>query len=130
MRNSIADMLTRIKNAYLARLKTVKVSYSKTSQSLGKLLVRSGYLTKVEKVSGGKQLAFLEIGLRFVGKKPAVNGIKIVSKPSLRVYVPSKKIRKVLGGRGILIVSTPKGLMTGEEARKKNLGGEIICEVW
>lgn len=124
-------MLVRIKNAYLARKKDVTFPYFGFGKRLAKVLVDEGFLAKFQVLESKKQKnKVLEIGLTYQGKKPAISGVKIISKPGVRVYLKAKEIKKVLGGTGINIISTPGGLMTGEEARKKNLGGEMICEIW
>jgi len=122
--DTIADMLIRIKNGYLARKDMVVVPLSKTNEKISQILVEEGFLkeTKVKKN--------LELFLKYVGKSPAMVNVLRISKPGLRVYVSSQKIPRVKLGYGITIVSTSNGLMTGREAKKKNLGGEIICQVW
>lgn len=118
-------MLIRIKNAYLVRHKQVKVPYSKINLALGEILVKRGFIEKIEKDK--KEIL---IKLKFIKRKPALDDLKIISKPGLKVYVSKKKIPRVLGGLGTAIVSTSKGLMTAEEARKQGLGGELICKIW
>jgi small subunit ribosomal protein S8 len=125
----ISDILIRIKNAYLAQLKTVSCSHSRPKESLIKLLVANGYLRDYE-VVGEKAGKVININLKYEKKVPAMADLKIISKPSLRIYTHMKKIKAVFGGRGINVLSTSKGLMTGQEARKANLGGELICQVW
>jgi len=124
----IADFLIRIKNGYLAKKTEVSVPYSKIKENLGKILVEEGYLEKL-KIKNEK-LKIIELTLKYEGKRPALTDVQRVSKPGLRIYVDKTKIPKVLGGLGITIISTPKGLMTDKEARKKGLGGEVICKVW
>lgn len=133
----VADMLIRIKNAYLAGRKTVEIPYSKFNEETAKILLKEGYLTKVEVKGINKdakkkavELKILRMNLKYEGRKPRLEVVKIVSKPSSRVYVKKEKIPLVLGGRGLVILSTPQGLMTGREAKKKGVGGEIICQVW
>lgn len=131
MTDKVTDMLIRIKNAYLARQKTITVPYFGFGERLAKLLTEKGYLAKVEALKSEKPKdKVLNIDLAYKDKKPAIDGIKIISKPSLKIYVGAKNIKRVMGGVGTSIISTPKGVMTGEEAKKKNLGGEIICEIW
>ena len=124
-------MLIRIKNAYMARQKVVVLPYFRLGEKLAKILVKTGYLADA-KVEGGKEVQdkIIKIDLAYKGKEGVIRGVKIISKPGLRVYVPVERIKKVMGGKGISIISTSCGLMTGEEARKKNLGGEMIAEVW
>ena len=128
----VADMLIRVKNAYLARHKELVVPYSKTKYALGKILVGRRFVEEIELVKNkeDKGKKEMRLKLKFIKRKSALTEIKIISKPSLRVYVSKKRIPRVLGGFGIAIVSTSKGLMTDREARKKGLGGELICEVW
>lgn len=130
----IADTLIRIKNSYRVGHREVTVSYSKVIHSLCKLLEEQGF---IEKVQVGKNRAFdkskkeIILKLKFHKRKPALTDLRIISKPSLRVYVSKKRLLiGRLGKLGIQIVSTSKGIMTGNEARKKGLGGELISEVW
>jgi len=129
MTDPIADMLIQIKNAYLAHAPEVKFDYSRMRNELSKVLLKSGYIKKIEMGRDGKK-KILEIVLLYEGKKPPLEKIEIVSKPSVRRYLRKEKIGKVLGGIGIMILSTSQGLMTGEEAKKKGVGGEIICRLW
>lgn len=129
MTDPIADMLTRIRNGYQARIKVVKLPYSKINQNIAKIMVKKGYLEKTE-VGRKDKFKTLILTLKYVNKKPTINRIKRVSKPGLRIYCQSKKLKRPDLGIGINIISTAKGLMTGKEAKKKNLGGEVICEIW
>lgn len=129
MTDPIADMLTRIRNGYQARIKVVKLPYSKINQGIAKIMVKKGYLEKTE-VGRENKFKTLVLNLKYINKKPTINGIKRVSKPGLRVYCQSKKLKRPDLGIGINIISTANGLMTGKEAKKKNLGGEVICEIW
>lgn len=124
----IADMLIRIKNGYRAGKQVVEVPYSKTKEAIAKILLKEGYLKKFKI----KNLKFkiLELSLKYEGKKPALEEVKRISRPGVRIYTKAGKIPKVRFGFGITIVSTPKGLMTDKEAKKRNLGGEVICQVW
>ena len=127
----IADFLARLKNGYLAKKRQIFVPYSKIKENLAKILVEEGYLTNSKKQKAkSKKQDELVLTLKYEGKKPALTDIQRVSKPGLRIYVGKTKIPKVLGGLGIAIVSTPRGLMTDKEARKKWLGGEVICKIW
>lgn len=127
--NPIADMLTKIKNAYQVGRSDLEVGYSSFKEAIAQVLEKEGYLKKVAVAQKNGQ-KILKITLLYKEKKPALEGVKTISRSSLRVYVKKGKTKKVLGGTGISILSTPQGLMTDEEARKKNLGGELICEVW
>ena len=128
MSDPIADMLTRIRNAGKALLPVVELPHSRMKESVAKILKSEGYVGDVA-VEGnvGKKI---KIRLKYQGKKSVIEGLKRVSRPGLRRYVGSTEIPRVLNGMGISIVSTPEGVMTGAEARKKNLGGELLCNVW
>lgn len=121
----IADMLTTIKNGYLARKAQVSIPVSKYKLALAKVLEKEGFIGKVEQ-SGSK----IDIGLLYIDKKPRVTQIRKTSKLGRRVYLKSKNISSIKGGKGILIISTPQGAMTGKDAKTKKLGGEVICQVW
>ena len=128
----IADFLVRIKNGYLADKKMVIAPYSKVKENLGKILVRQGFIKTIETEFSVKNKKFknLKVGLKYKDKKPVLTEVKRVSKPGARVYVKKEKIPRILGGFGTVIISTPQGLMTGQEAKKKELGGEVICKMW
>ena len=128
--DSIGDMLTRIRNANSALKPDVLVPYSRLKAEIAKVLKREGYLADfyAEKMANGQQV--LKIQLKIVGKERAIIGIRRVSRPGLRRYVGSTDIPRVLGGMGISILSTSRGVMTGQEARKANLGGEVLAYVW
>lgn len=125
----IADMLSSIKNGYLARHQAVTVPYSQIKEKIAKILVKGGYLKQMKKEDGsGKKKLICELSYR--AGKPTLIEAKRISKPGRKIYASWKKIPWSLSGYGITVVSTPKGLMTGKEARKKKLGGEIICQVY
>jgi len=128
MTDPIADMLTRIRNAALVGKKEVAVPYSKIKLSIAQILVRTGYLEKAE-TTKDLHLGLLLV-LKYANKQPAISQIKRISKPGCRRYVKQEEIKKVLDGFGLAIISTPKGLLTNQEARKEKVGGEIICEVY
>jgi len=128
MTDPIADMLTRIRNASSVLKTEVELPSSKIKKALADILIREGYLVKVEEVKDAKPV--LVLTLKYNNKEPAIINLKRISKPGHRKYVKAKEIRKVLNGYGTSILSTPKGLLTGNEARKQGFGGEIICEVW
>ncbi|PJE69149.1 30S ribosomal protein S8 [Candidatus Shapirobacteria bacterium CG10_big_fil_rev_8_21_14_0_10_38_14] len=130
MTDLIADMLTRIRNGYLARKKQVAVPYSKIKEAIAKIMVKKGYLEKFERRETKDERRSLELTLKYDGKDPTITEIRRVSKPSVKVYQKAKQLRSVNADLGIKIVSTSAGLMTGKEAKKKNLGGEVICEMW
>lgn len=125
----IADMLTSIKNAQAVGYGTVSIPFSNIKYEIAKILEREGFIEKVEKKGRGIKRV-IEISFKHKDGKPIILGLKRISKPGQRIYLPYKKIKRVKGGYGIVIVSTSKGLMTDKEARKQKLGGEIICEVW
>lgn len=129
--DSVADALIRIKNGYLARGERVSLPYSKLVVSICQVLVKEGYLSRVEELSseknGFKQLVAI---LKYDNKQPVLTDVKRVSKPGLRVYKGKLKLPYVLNGLGIALISTPKGIMTDKQARKDGLGGEIMAFVW
>ena len=126
----IADMLTRVRNASRARHTEVIVPASRTKREIARILQEEGFIAGVrEERAGPAQLLRLE--LKYVdGKVPVVSGLKRISKPGLRVYAQKTEIPRVLGGLGIVIVSTSKGIMTGAQAKQAALGGEILAFVW
>jgi small subunit ribosomal protein S8 len=128
MNDPISDMLTRIRNANNALLSDVEVGHSKMKESIADILKREGYLA--DYAVEGKEAKKLKLKLKFSGRKGVIAGLRRVSSPGLRRYVGATEIPRVLGGLGVSIVSTPKGLMTGTEARKQNMGGELICFIW
>ena len=126
----IADMLTRIRNASQMKYTTVEVLSSKMTKEIAKILKDEGYIESYETIkeeSSEKLLLTLKYGAK---KERVITGLKRISKPGLRVYVKSTEVPKVLNGLGIAIVSTSKGIMTDKEARKQNLGGEILAYIW
>lgn len=127
MSDPIADMLTRIRNGYTVRKSEVNVPFSNIKMAIAEILVREGYLEKVEKSADNRQLV---LALKYVNKTPVVHGINRLSKPGNRCYVGKDEIKEVLNGFGFSIISTPRGLMTNREARAASLGGELICEVY
>jgi small subunit ribosomal protein S8 len=130
MTDPIADMLTRIRNACTARHERVEMPFSKIKLNIAEILEREGYIKGFEMVKG-ESFDTLKISLRYgPNHEQLINGIKRISKPGLRVYTKNTNIPRVLGGLGIAIISTSKGLLTDHEAREKNLGGEVIAYVW
>ena len=125
----ITNMLNSIKNAQAVLLPQIEVDFSNLKYEIAKILERKGLVEKVSK-SGKKINKTLEIVLKYEDKIPAISGLKRVSKSGQRIYLPAQKIKSVRGGYGFSIISTSKGLMTGSEAKKQNLGGELICEIW
>ena len=132
MTDPIADMLTRIRNANSAQFDTVKMPGSKLKESLAKILEREGFISGF-KVSDdpARPGTTLEILLKYSEERVrTIEGIKRVSKPGLRIYAKADAMPRVLGGMGVAVLSTSKGLMTDREARKRHLGGEVLCYVW
>ena len=129
--DTIADMLTRIRNANLAKHQIVQVPATKMTRNISKVLRQEGFIYEFEEI--GEDLNnYLMISLKYKGKnkKPVINALKRISKPGLRVYANHKELPKVLGGIGIAIISTSKGIMTDRQARYYGLGGEVICYIW
>ena len=125
----IADMLTRIRNANSARHDTVDVPASNMKKSIAQILLDEGYIKSYQIVGEGTQ-GVIHITLKYNGKDKVITGLRRVSKPGLRVYARCEELPKVLGGLGIAIISTSKGLMTDKEARKNAIGGEVLAYIW
>lgn len=130
MTDPIADLLTRIKNAYMARKEQVIVPYSIMGKSIVGILSKKGYIGAFSVMDNKETRKTLEIELLYEGKRPQVTNITRMSKPGRRMYVQVHTIPTILGGMGDVIISTPQGLMSGDEAKKKRVGGEIICKIW
>jgi small subunit ribosomal protein S8 len=123
-------MLTRIRNAIMARHDHVLMPASRTKLAIAGVLKSEGFISDYE-VSHGKVQRTINIHIKYdENRQPVISGLKRVSKPGLRVYVQKKEIPRVYGGLGIAILSTPRGVMTGEQAWRQNLGGELLCHVW
>jgi len=127
MSDPIADMLTRIRNGYLAGLSSVSVPHSRIKRELAELLSREGWVGKVEGKKGDQSFT---INLRYQSGQPVAEHIKRISRPGLRVYRKTSDLRPVRRGFGLVILSTSKGLMTGSDARKSKMGGEVLAEIW
>lgn len=125
MVDSIADALIRIKNGYLAAHQTVALRYSKIVLNICKVLEKEGYIEKALKEGSG-----IKVMLKYTNRVPVVTDIKRVSRPSLRIYKGVRELPRVLNGLGIAIISTPQGIMTDKQARKKKIGGEVLALVW
>jgi len=125
----IADMLTRIRNAIMADYDCVLVPSSKIKLSITKILKEEGFIDGYE-VLKGKPQAMMKIYLKYTNGQPVISGLERASKPGLKVYVERREIPRVYGGLGIAILSTSKGIMTGQQAWRQHLGGEILCYVW
>ncbi len=128
MTDVIADMLTRIRNALAAKHETVEIPASNTKKAIADILLKEGYVTDVKVVEGVQ--GTIVITLKYDGNKKVISGLKRVSKPGLRIYVGADEIPQVLGGLGIAILSTSKGIMTGKEAKQAHQGGEVLAYVW
>lgn len=130
MNDPIADMLTRIRNAQVARHEQVLMPASNMKKAIAKILLDEGYIKSVDYIDDGLQ-GQIKITIKYAqGKQPVIKGLKRISKPGLRVYAKSDEIPKVLGGLGIAIVSTSKGVMSDREARKAGIGGEVLAYIW
>jgi len=129
--DTIADMLTRIRNACAVRHSTTEVPTTKMTLSIAKVLKSEGFIEDYAETGEGiKRMLVLTLKYKGKTRQPLINTLKRVSKPGLRVYAPSKQIPKVLGGIGIAIVSTSHGIMTDRDARRQGIGGEILCYIW
>ncbi len=130
MTDPIADFLTHIRNAVGASHNEVKTPCSKIKVAIAKILKEEGFIDDFEEIVAKPQ-STLKIGLRYTSnRRPVLRHIERISKPGLRIYVGASDIPKVLGGIGIVILSTPNGVLSGETARREKLGGEVICKVW
>ena len=127
----IADMLTRIRNAQIAKHDTVTIPASNAKKAIAKILLDEGYIKNYEKIDDGLQ-GQIKLTLKYVNDKqqPVIAGLKRISKPGLRVYARCEDLPKVLGGLGVAIISTSKGLMTDRKARQDKLGGEVLAYIW
>ena len=126
----IADMLTRIRNANSSKHKTVDIPASNMKKAIAKILLEEGYIKSVEEINDDAQ-GIIRITLKYDEKGARViDGLKRISKPGLRVYASAEKLPKVLNGLGIALISTSKGIKTDKEARKENLGGEVLAYIW
>jgi small subunit ribosomal protein S8 len=126
----IADMLTRVRNALIARHAKVDVPASKLKNEIARILREEGYILNYKLTEEGSK-RFIRLYLKYMPSNlPVISRLERVSRPGCRVYVGSKDIPRILGGLGINILTTPKGVMTGSSARKEGVGGEILCQVW
>jgi small subunit ribosomal protein S8 len=128
MNDPISDLLTRIRNANRALLPAVEVPHSRIKESIVGILKREGYIADF--AVEGKMPRTIKLKLKYQGKKSIIEGLRRVSTPGLRRYVGATEIPRVRGGLGVAVVSTSEGLLTDVQARRKNLGGELICYVW
>ena len=128
MNDPISDMLCRIRNANRALLPAVEIPHSKMKESIAGIFKREGYIAEFS--VEGKLPKVMKLKLKYQGKKSVIEGMRRISTPGLRRYVGSTEIPRVRGGLGVAVVSTSEGVMTGTQARKKNIGGELLCYVW
>ena len=129
--DTISDMLTRLRNANLARHQIVQVPSTKMTRNIANILLEEGFIQNVEE--GGENFSkYLLLSLKYKGKnrQPIITALKRVSKPGLRVYANRKELPRVLGGLGIAVISTSQGVMTDNKARHQGLGGEVLCYIW
>lgn len=128
MLKGVCDMMSAIKNAQMAKKETVSFPFSKIKWEISKLLEKEGFIEKAKKK--GKEKKRIVLRLKYINGEGAISGIKMISKPGRRIYLKRKELYLPKRGYGILILSTPKGIMTSKEAKKIGQGGEAICEVW
>ena len=130
MTDPIADMLTRIRNAINRRHASVDIPHSKMKESIARILQDEGFIQRYELVPDGR-FQVIRVHLKYAeGRRPVLTHLRRLSTPGRRLYAGSPQIPRALGGMGIVIVSTPRGVLTGSRARRENVGGELICEVW
>lgn len=129
MTDPITDMLNQIKNAEAVGKTEVLLPLSNLKHEIAMMLSKEGFVGEIKKTTKGK-IKQLKIGLKYENGVPALEGAKRVSKPGQRIYVKANEIKKVRGGFGVAVISTPKGLMSGKDAKKAKLGGEVLLEVW
>jgi small subunit ribosomal protein S8 len=130
MTDPIADMLTRIRNANVVRHETVEVPASKVKEAIARILKEEGFIRDFERVEDGKQ-GVLRLHMRYgPDRVRVIRGLRRISRPGLRVYARKDELPRVLGGLGVAIVSTPKGILTDKEARRQGVGGEVLCFIW
>lgn len=127
--DTIADFLTRIRNASAAKHKSVDVPASNLKMAIAEILKDQGYIQDFSKSEDGKQ-GVLSLKLRYYYGQPVIREIHRVSKPGRRIYAPAERLPRVRNGLGIAIISTPRGVMTDKEARRENVGGEVLCTIW
>lgn len=127
--DTIADLLTRIRNASAAKHESVDIPASNIKKAIANILLEEGYVHEVQVIEDNKQ-GVIRITLKYVDKKGVISGLKRISKPGLRVYAGKEDLPKVLGGLGIALISTSKGVMTDKKARELGVGGEVLAYVW
>lgn len=129
MTDTLGDLLTRIRNGYLARKQVITAPHSKLKEAVARLLEAEGYVAEVS-VEDTKPARTLKIALKYVNGQPVVNEIRRLSKPGLRRYASVQKLPRVLGGYGMTILSTSSGIMSDKQAKAKGFGGELLCSIW
>jgi small subunit ribosomal protein S8 len=129
MTDPITDMLNQIRNSQAVKKTDVLIPFSNLKNEIASILSKENFLGDVKKISKGKN-KMLKINLKYENGTPIIDGLRKISKPGQRIYVGADDIKKVRGGFGVSIISTPKGLMTGKQAKRSKLGGEILIEVW
>ncbi|MDK2821196.1 MAG: small subunit ribosomal protein [Clostridia bacterium] len=130
MTDPIADFLTRIRNANMVYQEKVDIPASKVKRALAEILKNEGYIKKYDYIEDGKQ-GILRLYLKYgSNREKVISGLKRISRPGLRIYAKKGEIPKVLGGLGIAVISTSKGILTDKEARREGVGGEVICYIW
>lgn len=130
MTDPIADMLTRVRNANVVRHATVDIPASNMKKSIANILLEEGFIKNIEELMDGS-VPVLRVTMKYgSNKERVITGLKRISKPGLRVYVGKEEVPKVLGGLGLAVISTSKGIMTDKQARREGLGGEVICYIW
>lgn len=129
MHDPIADMLIRIKNGGYASKETVEMPFSILKEAIAKVLFAEGFITSYAK-KGKKVQKTLEVGIAYEGKTPRVSDVARMSKPSRRFYIKNDEIKQIKNGHGLMVMSTPKGIMTGDEAKKSQVGGEALFKIW
>ena len=129
MSDSVADMLTRIRNAAQAELSSVTMPYSGLKENIAKILKQEGYIAG-HSVAGERATKALTVNLKYSGRKSVIEGLKRISRPGLRHYVPAGEIPSVRNGLGTAIISTSHGVLSGRDARRQNVGGELLAYVW
>ena len=129
MNDTVADFLTRLRNAYRAGHEDVQMPHSILAEKIAGVLLTEGYLADVQVLGEGVKKTIV-IAVKYVDETSVINGLKRISKPSCRIYVGYKDIRPVMNGLGLSVLSTPAGVVSDNEARKKRVGGEVLCNVW
>ena len=130
MTDPIADMLTRIRNANVVKHETVDVPASNMKKEISRILLEEGFIRGYDVIEDGKQ-GIIRVQLKYgVNNERVITGLKKISKPGMKVYAAKDELPRVLGGLGVAVISTSKGILTDKQARKENVGGEVICYVW